>query len=151
MNPLARAASVLAFLAVVLACGDNDDNPAPTPALTAPVAATPAPSVDPAPSAGATAALLQGTWTSTDDPSAIVRISGDQYTDVYGGAVVDTLPLVVASDTPENHGAPAPDGKTLWVGTGDDQLVYSIDALTDTELRLIYLARGNTLSYKRTP
>lgn len=147
MKPIARVAAVAAFLALVLACGgDNDDAPAPA-VETPPAQGVAAPPAE----APTTGDRLQGTWTSMDDAKAVVKIAGDQYTDVYDGAVLSTYPLVVATDTPEDGGVPAPDGKTLWVGTGDDQLLYAIDSVSDTDLHLIFLSRGNMLSYRKTP
>ncbi len=79
--------------------------------------------------------LLQGTWTSKDDASNTMEIDGLIKTEYSGNEYIDEAKIKI-------------DGKYLFFYTFDDDTYkYEILELTDKTLKLIYLARGNTLVY----
>ncbi len=88
---------------------------------------------------------LHGKWQSVDDPKSFVRIRETQWIDEYEGmpdATSQTQMMVLD----ECGGNPAPNG--AYIST-DDERCFSINVLTETDLELTYMARGNTLKYKK--
>ncbi len=88
---------------------------------------------------------LHGKWQSVDDPKSFVRIRETQWIDEYEGmpdATSQTQMMVLD----ECGGNPAPNG--AYIST-EDERCFSINVLTETDLELTYMARGNTMKYKK--
>ena len=91
---------------------------------------------------------LVGTWQSVDDANAIIVFDeGGVYRDYYDGENLGEGAWQV-------HGAEYGDGRhasEFFIETTIDGGVYgyALLELTDTELAMSYLARGNTLVYRR--
>ena len=79
--------------------------------------------------------LLQGTWISKDDTSNSIEIDGLIKTEYSENEYIDEAKIKI-------------EGKYLFFYTSDgDTYKYEILELSDKTLKLIYLARGNTLVY----
>lgn len=90
---------------------------------------------------------LQGTWRSRDDRAVVLEIRGDQVTSWYDGEMlgVETLRFVDGCETRREE----PAGEYFLLTDGDDSLCYHLTLAGETLLEYTYLARGNTLSYRR--
>ena len=94
--------------------------------------------------------LIQGKWISVDDEDSVIEFKDGMKIDSYSEEEVgrsefgfyDSLNIDESSIKKET-------GKYLLVGVGGETFEYEIVKLTDTELEMIYLARGNTLKYKK--
>ena len=94
--------------------------------------------------------LIQGRWTSIDDEDSVIEFKDGMKTDIYSGEEMsrdkfgfyDSLSVDESSEESEN-------GKYLVVHNRDGAFEYEVLKLSDTELELIYLPRGNTLKYKK--
>lgn len=93
---------------------------------------------------------LVGSWFSQDDPSSVIRFEDDgrefQY---YAGDLVEEGRFAVTRSCPT--GSPAT-GSPILVTTSNsdpDPFCYAVDEVTPDNLRLIYLPRGNFLTYNR--
>jgi len=82
-------------------------------------------------------ALIQGTWVSVDDEKSVVEFKNDRKKDIYDGEELMENDYVIV------------DASTLMVGAGDDIMEYEIISISETELEITYLPRGNTLRYTR--
>jgi len=88
-----------------------------------------------------TFSALQGKWISEDDPQSIIEFDGNTKRDIYADEQVSEGTTTITSHTTN---------PSLFVTTEEgDVLEYSIVELSDTNLILRYLARGNTLRYKK--
>ncbi len=77
-------------------------------------------------------AKLIGTWQSVDDKRSVIVFTSTHQKSIYEGKVLDSYTYMLQGDR-------------LKV----DDLEYDIFNLTNTNLGMIYVGRGNTLSYKR--
>lgn len=95
-------------------------------------------------------ASLQGRWQSVDDPLSEIEIMGSEIRDVYNGQFLglDYLRIVNQCDD-----APPNAGPLLLRSTPEDHeatpLCYGISIVDSNTLELVYMGRGNTLSYRR--
>jgi hypothetical protein len=80
--------------------------------------------------------LLFGRWISLDDANSEIEFKEGKKIDYYQKKKL-------------SEGTFVQDGKSLTVSEDGDEFKYTILELSDTKLSLSYLARGNTLSYKR--
>ncbi len=109
----------------------------------------PAPAVSPEPdSITDSTGELQGTWRSLDDDRATVRFEGNLMisasagqADVAENYVIDAT----CADAPDD--APKEDGKYLIIP--DAGRCYYIIRLTEGELEMSYVGRGDTLRYAK--
>jgi len=93
---------------------------------------------------------LQGTWTSVDDSKSVIKFTDNTKVDIYDSQIMseagfklyDHFPLT--DESTENN-----DGQYLIVEDDDDKFEYEIIELSDNELQLIYMGRGNILRYRR--
>lgn len=88
--------------------------------------------------------LLVGAWQSEGDPLSVERYAADgTYVSVYGKSVAGSG----SYQLPGACGA----GLTLTIQLANEStpFCYSVAAVDETGLTLIYLARGNTLQFKR--
>ncbi len=95
-------------------------------------------------------ARLQGRWQSRDDPLAEIEIMGSEMRDTYNGQFRG-LDFLQIGDSCED--APPDAGPLLLRTTPENRdpppLCYAIQSVDDQQLQLIYMGRGNTLSYRR--
>ncbi|MEM5516783.1 hypothetical protein WNY37_07465 [Henriciella sp. AS95] len=152
--PIALAAS----LALLAGCGSPETSETTTPAETG--AAEPAaPSQEGAASEQQTDAAranpsnglpngLDGRWVSVDDPQSELLIEGTTAEMIYEGEALST-DTIAAVDACES--APDAAGAMLLEmrPAEGEPLCYSLYRLSETELVLTYLPRGNTLEYRR--
>ncbi len=92
---------------------------------------------------------LQGTWVRVDDPANTLRFEGNLIISNHPGQPEARENYVIAATcaaAPED--APREDGSYLII-PGDDDRCYYLLRLTDTELEMSYVGRGNTLRYTR--
>ncbi|MEH6659935.1 hypothetical protein [Leeuwenhoekiella marinoflava] len=94
--------------------------------------------------------LLQGTWNSDEDSASYLKITDDQLFMGYEGVDTgtDTYTITIANQLP-NDQASNPDTYYLILTQGDETLTYAIDILNEDSLKLLFLPRGNFLSYSR--
>jgi hypothetical protein len=115
---------------------------------------------DPAPLAPPdTAAIrvaLAGTWQSTDDTKFTRELDADgRAADRYEGDVSATTPgrwiVFLGSAAPPGVAGRKlePNVVYLKLDQNGDQLLFAIMAMSRSELRMIYLERGNLLSFVR--
>lgn len=91
---------------------------------------------------------LQGKWQSTEDSSSVIEIAENTWTDIYDGAKDTGMHVDVMTACLDQGGTQDNNGNHLQVG-GEDGFCYSVDQINDDTLILMYLPRGNQLSYKR--
>lgn len=104
--------------------------------------------------AGDRPAELVGRWTSADDPADSIAFNPDGTTSRdYTGypARSGTWAIVGRDQAPDLPPSAAPDTTILELvdGAGETPLQYVVLAVTEHELTLSHLARGNTLRYVR--
>ncbi|MFI8377470.1 hypothetical protein [Leeuwenhoekiella sp. NPDC079379] len=101
--------------------------------------------------ADAKLALMQGNWYSTEDAASYLKITDDQLLMGYEGSQshLDTYTITIVDKLPENQPS-NPDTQYLILTQAGDSMSYAIDELTEDSLRLLYLPRGNFLTYSRT-
>ena len=81
---------------------------------------------------------LIGRWMSLDDDKSVIEFTSETKTDYYDGENMGTDGYLFDSE-----------GR-LSVAMGEDEpLLYEVVELSDTDLTLRYLARGNDLRYRR--
>ncbi|MCK9393787.1 MAG: hypothetical protein WCX30_01590 [Candidatus Paceibacterota bacterium] len=80
--------------------------------------------------------LLLGRWISLDDANSEIEFKEGKKIDYYQKKKL-------------SEGTFVQEGKSLIVNEDGDEFKYTILELSDTNLSLSYLARGNTLNYKR--
>ncbi len=83
-------------------------------------------------------ALLQGKWVSLGDANSKIEFNNAKKIDYYQDEKL-------SEDNFEIQ-----DGKYLVVGSGENEFKYEITELTDKNLTMIYLSRGNTLKYQKS-
>ncbi len=93
------------------------------------------------------AASLDGTWQSVDDPKYVVRIAGTAFTDVYDGKVDATAKIRYVRSCDDKRDATARDFFLLVRAEGEQ--CYNLLEATRDRLSYSYVARGNTLSFRR--
>ncbi|MFC1615014.1 hypothetical protein ACFL22_00455 [Patescibacteria group bacterium] len=97
--------------------------------------------------------LLEGRWTSLDDDKYKVSHGGDGILEeYYDGEIVLAGSWSFAEILPEKISAQYPnaaDGLFLIKESDGEVMFYIISSVTDTNLTLIYLDRGNTLKFVR--
>jgi hypothetical protein len=80
---------------------------------------------------------LLGKWVSLDDANSAVEFNGSDMIDYYQGSKVATSSYKI-------------NGTVLVVISDGEEMKYEILELTDEKLVMSYLARGNTLTYKKS-
>ncbi|MBE1294984.1 MAG: DUF1036 domain-containing protein [Rhodobacteraceae bacterium] len=89
---------------------------------------------------------LQGTWYSVDDPSARFNVLGAELDNSYDDQFTSREYIAIWDSCGTFEGG----GPYLWTleeETGDTAC-YAIEQITDLELELMYLPRGNILRYR---
>lgn len=98
------------------------------------------------------ASLMVGTWQSADDIKAVVVFEQDgTQRDVYDGAAVSVGAWELRDHVEEATKEYNPSGVFLHTVINGDVFEYAIVEVNETELVMSYLARGNTLRYRRVP
>jgi len=80
--------------------------------------------------------LIQGSWISLDDAKSVIKFTSSTKIDFYENKKITEDDFVIEED----H---------LVVGIDEDLFEYTIVKITDNNLVLTYLPRGNTLLYER--
>jgi hypothetical protein len=103
--------------------------------------------------------LLQGNWRSLEDEASFMVIEGDQMMNYYGGLadycrLFDELgnEMIMISDTCMNEADSAnglPEEKSRYLSNPNLDRCWYIQFVDATNLSLIYMATGNTLTYRR--
>jgi len=91
---------------------------------------------------------LQGKWQSTEDNASIVEITDNTWTDIYDNERDVGMNFDIMTACLEQDGKVDENGSYLQVG-GDDGFCYNVDDINNTHLVLMYLPRGNILTYNR--
>ncbi|MFA7681773.1 MAG: hypothetical protein WCX61_01960 [Candidatus Peribacteraceae bacterium] len=92
-------------------------------------------------------ALLQGMWTSLDDAQYQMEFVGETKKDFYDNEENASGTFALTDESPlAEEGT---EGPYLIVDEDDEQFVYAIVDVSDTELTLMYLPRGNILRFGR--
>jgi hypothetical protein len=102
-------------------------------------------------------ALMVGKWRSTDDARAMVEIRADgTWIDSYVGEPSATATshwlLFSGAKPPKAAAGETLDAKSTYLEVKDEdggQLFYALDKVDAKSLEMLYLDRGNELSYKR--
>ena len=102
-------------------------------------------------------ALMVGKWRSTDDARAMVEIRADgTWIDSYTGEPSATATshwlLFSGAKPPKAAAGETLDAKSTYLEVNDQDggsLVYALDQVDAKSLKLLYLDRGNELTYKR--
>ncbi len=98
----------------------------------------------------ATLTAMQGSWISVDDPQAKLVIYGSEQTDFYGSETVATSVISFVSACPDGSGGEGTKLLVTQMGmTPEDALCYAVEEASATTLTLIYIPRGNFLTYTR--
>jgi len=102
-------------------------------------------------------ALMVGTWRSTDDARAMVEIRADgTWIDSYVGEPSATATshwlLFSGAKPPKAAAGETLDAKSTYLEVNDQdggQLFYALEKVDAKSLELLYLDRGNELTYAR--
>lgn len=99
----------------------------------------------------ATLAQLQGVWVSTEDSKSYLEVTDEQLLMGYEGIddASDAYTLRIADQLPDGQPSNS-DTQYLILNQEGDTMNYAIDKLTEDSLTLLYLPRGNFLSYTKT-
>jgi hypothetical protein len=97
--------------------------------------------------------LLQGKWQSLEDEASFMVIEGDRMKNYYGG-MDDELDneMIMISDTCMNESDSVndlPEEKNRYLSNPNLDMCWYIEYVDSTSLSLIYMATGNTLTYRR--
>ncbi len=95
---------------------------------------------------------LSGVFVSTDDPKSSIEIMGDHLIMKYEGTSPtdsDVYALAFAESVTEN-GRTFNNGHYLTLTNTDETLLYEILEWTADKVTLIYLSRGNTLTWVKS-
>ena len=110
----------------------------------------------PAAAAPTPQSLMVGTWRSTDDARSIVEVSADGlWIDSYTGEPSATTTshwlLFSGAKPPKAAAGETLDARSTYLEVNDKDgvLFYALDHVDAKSLELLYLDRGNTLSYRR--
>ena len=90
---------------------------------------------------------LQGLWRSDSDPLDAFQVTGAERVNAYAGARTSVDYISIQPEC----GSFTAQGPYLhaWDESGTGSLCYEIAKVSDTQLVLVYLPRGNVLGYKR--
>ena len=88
--------------------------------------------------------FLIGKWQSLDDPNSVEIYSAKEVTSQYKGKTLSKMTYRISYDARTKDYL-----LSHMDGTDADAMVYSIHNLDNNRLELTYLARGNTLRYKK--
>jgi len=97
--------------------------------------------------------LLQGKWQSLEDEASIMVIEGDRMKNYYGGMDEELdneamrLEVTCMNEADSTNGLPAE--KNRYLSNPNLDRCWYIEFVDDTNLSLIYMATGNTLTYRR--
>ena len=96
-------------------------------------------------------AQLQGVWVSTEDSKSYLKVTDEQLLMGYEGMedASDTYALRIADQLTDGQPSNS-DTQYLILTQEGDTMNYAIDKLTEDSLTLLYLPRGNFLSYTKT-
>lgn len=97
--------------------------------------------------------LLQGKWQSLEDEDSFMVIEGDRMKNYYGG-LVDELDneMIMISDTCMNESDSdndLPEEKNRYLSNPNLDMCWFIEFVDENNLTLVYMARGNTLNFRR--
>ena len=97
--------------------------------------------------------LLQGKWQSLEDEDSFMVIEGDRMKNYYGGMdeELDNEAIMLAdtcmNESDSENGLPAE--KNRYLSNPNLDMCWYIESLDATSLTLIYMSRGNMLTYRR--
>ena len=92
---------------------------------------------------------LQGRWQSVDDPNSIVTYLGDQKMEVYEGVANSLTESTIEIGANCLNGENPVAEDDTYISDIESGLCWAIIKLTEDELELAFMGRGNTLKYKR--
>jgi hypothetical protein len=99
--------------------------------------------------------LMVGTWRSTDDARSMVEVRADgSWIDSYTGepsATTTSHWMLFSGAKPPKAADQTLDAKSTYleVSDKDGALFYALEHVDAKSLELLYLDRGNTLTYRR--
>ncbi len=94
--------------------------------------------------------LLQGKWISLDDKKSVIEFINNQKMDIYAGKKMSASEFQLHDKFPVEEGdIKNENGKYLIVGENEEVFGYNIIELSDKNLTLMYLPRGNILKYEK--
>ena len=97
--------------------------------------------------------LLQGKWQSLEDEDSFMVIEGDRMKNYYGGMDEELdNEAIMLSDTCMNESDSEnglPEEKNRYLSNPNLDMCWYIEFVDNTSLSLIYMATGNTLTYKK--
>jgi len=91
--------------------------------------------------------LLQGKWKSTDDPKAVIEFKNQYFIDYYGNEKFGENKFWLDKACPDQEGSGNPGVNERHLIS--DEMCWYIYYIDKNKLELTYLARGNTLTYKK--
>ncbi len=94
-----------------------------------------------------TKSLLQGKWLSVDDDKSVIEFTADEKVDFYEDKELNRDKFQIYSS--KNNQVKDDDGSHLIVSAENGDMEYTIVYVGANNLELTYLARGNTLKYKK--
>ncbi len=93
---------------------------------------------------------ILGNWVSLDDERYTIQFSKGHKIDFYDDGEVAKDKFALYREYPKTEDSlKNKRGKYLFVGDGEDQLVYELKMLDEDVLEMIYLDRGNLLRFKK--
>lgn len=96
--------------------------------------------------------MLQGQWQSTEDPKSFLLFEKGVLKSRYGSKGAWTSEAIVVSGRCMNEGdkdrVDKPE-KERYISSRESDMCWYIESVDKNRLSLTYMARGNTLSYRR--
>jgi len=90
-------------------------------------------------------ALLQGAWRSLDDGQSQIRFDNGRYFSYYNGDLLESGTYAFA----DTCGVANTPSLIVTIAGDPEPLCYGLVGIDGNRLEMIYVARGNTLSYER--
>ena len=92
---------------------------------------------------------MQGIWESADDPAYVIEIAADRFEGRYSGEGTRSAKLTFVTSCEDD--TEAPDGQYFTLTDDDGPICYYLLRAEADVLEYSYVARGNTLSFRRMP
>jgi len=93
--------------------------------------------------------ILQGEWGSIEDSLYLMVFEGDSVYDVFDEDIDEAGRFYISKNCPDADQSENADKQHMILVKAGDNLCYSILLVNETDLQLLYLAKGNMLSFKR--
>ena len=93
--------------------------------------------------------LLQGKWQSAEDAQYVLELKGHCYLDYYAGNLNDSTEFILDQACVSAPNAGHPGDNERYLVQPKEDLCLEIVGVDEESLELLYISRGNTLSFTK--